>query len=109
MQAIDCGVTGEGRQGKAKRRKPAKPREAKQEPGVATSAFAPVDVSKIQRKCDILKGAKLEVLSFGKGEKNRESISKLIKELGGQVAFSSCLDFPRECSLVCMHQSGCLN
>lgn len=62
-----------------------KARERKTPPKVATSAYSPVDVSKVQRKSDILKGAKLEVLSFGTGAKSKESISQLIKELGGQV------------------------
>ena len=52
---------------------------------MATSAYLPVDVSAVQSKSDILKGAKLEVLSFGSGSRSKEAISKLIKELGGQV------------------------
>ena len=78
-------VSGEGRLQRGKKRKAAKGKEPKTAPTVASTLFAPVDVSQVQRKSDILRGAKLEVLSFGQGEKSRDAISKLIKELGGQV------------------------
>lgn len=82
---------GEGRLQRGKKRKAAaKAREPKTAPGVASSLYAPIDVSQVQRKSDILKGAKLEVLSFGQGPKSRDAISKLIKELGGQVSFQGC-------------------
>ena len=77
---------GEGRLQRGKKRKAAaKAKQPKSAPGVASSQYSPVDVSQVQRKSDILKGAKLEVLSFGQGQKSRDAISKLIKELGGQV------------------------
>lgn len=79
---------GEGRLQRGKKRKAAaKGKQAKTAPGVASSLYSPIDVSQVQRKSDILKGAKLEVLSFGQGPKSRDAISKLIKELGGQVPF----------------------
>ena len=78
---------GEGRLQRGKKRKAAgKAKQPKNAPGVASSAYSPIDVSQVQPKSDILKAARLEVLSFGQGQKSREAISKLIKELGGQVS-----------------------
>lgn len=88
--ALPVRYAGEGKFHNGKKKKPVKKKEAKTQLGLAAAAYSPVDVSKTQLKSDILRGAKMEVLSFGKGPKSKDNISKLIKELGGQVGLLSC-------------------
>ena len=54
-------------------------------PVLASEAFAPVDVSGVERKSELLRGAKLNVCSYGSGRKSKEAVAKLVKELGGTV------------------------
>lgn len=54
---------------------------------LAAGSFVPVDISAVSQKSDILKNAKIEVLSYGSGRKSKDSVAKLITEMGGQVNF----------------------
>ena len=52
---------------------------------LVSEAFAPVDVSGVEAKSELLRGAKLNVCSYGSGRRSKEAVAKLVKELGGTV------------------------
>ena len=55
-------------------------------PVLVSEAFAPVDVSGVEAKSELLKGAKLNVCSYGSGRRSKEAVARLVKELGGTVS-----------------------
>lgn len=68
-----------------RRKKPAKKKKKPEAPALASKDLKAVDITKVQKKSNLLENMKIFVMSFGKNERSKDKIAKLITECGGQV------------------------